>query len=382
MITHVAGRPTPCAGDAVLHAGVAAQPGHGVVREFTLTDVPVPGEPASAALRRIASELHACEARLLSLMIYGGLGARAEIEQAMREALGPVEWPVTWIDGALGGAPRERALAGLQAFAVSGVSVMRVRLGRRVVGSVYSDGNARHCLLGGLGPTAHGLPAAAQTQQTLGNLEWALGLADFALGDVVRTWFYNDDILSWYGDFNRVRSALYQSVAWRTGSLPASTGIGAKNPAGAALVLGAWAMQPLDAGACAREIPSPLQCPAPAYGSAFARAMELCSGGLRRLLVSGTASIHPDGRTAWPGDPEKQVALTMEVIAAILHARGMAYRDVTRATAYIAHPACQTRFDAWRRERELTRLPVVCLPAEVCRGDLLFELELDAATPL
>jgi enamine deaminase RidA (YjgF/YER057c/UK114 family) len=164
-------------------------------------------------------------------------------------------------------------------------------------------------------------------QQTLGNLEWALDNAGFTLGDVMRTWFYNDHILDWYDEFNRVRSAHYASVKWRTGSLPASTGIGARNPAGGALVVAAWAMQPLAAAAQALEVASPLQCPAPQYGSAFSRAMEINSGGWRRLLISGTASIHPDGKTAWVGNPKKQVDLTMEVIVAILYSRGMDFND-------------------------------------------------------
>ena len=332
----------------------------------------------SAAFRRLAAELYAREAELLSLMIYGTLSARTGIERAMREALGRTEWPVTWIDGAsCDGA----ALAGLQAFAVSGRPVTRVRLGNRVVGSVFEDGDARHCLLGGLGPTATGLLPAAQVQQTLGNLEWALGRVDFKLSDVVRTWFYNEDILAWYDEFNRVRSAYYAHVPFSTGSLPASTGISARNPDGAALVVAAWATQPLARTAYAKEIGSPLQCPAPAYGSSFSRAMELRSGGYRRLFVSGTASIFPDGTTAWVNDGAKQVALTMEVVTAILQSRVMDYCDVTRATAYFKNPIYKGHFDSWCAARELTHWPVVALQADICRDDLLFEIELDAVVP-
>jgi enamine deaminase RidA (YjgF/YER057c/UK114 family) len=250
------------------------------------------------------------------------------------------------------------------------------------VGSVYEDGGARHCLLGGLGPTACATLPAAQVQQTLGNLEWALDNAGFALSDVVRTWFYNDNIVPWYDEFNRVRSEIYRGVNWRTGSLPASTGIGARNPAGAALVVGAWAMQPLTDDARATEIGSPLQCPAPQYGSAFSRAMEVRSGGWRRLLVSGTASIHPDGRTAWVDNPQEQVALTMEVIAAILHSRGMTFDDVTRATAYFEKPSYLGFFNTWCVAKQFEQLPVVSVHADVCRHDLLFELELDACVPV
>jgi enamine deaminase RidA (YjgF/YER057c/UK114 family) len=248
------------------------------------------------------------------------------------------------------------------------------------VGSVYEDRGARHCLLGGLGPTALTLGVGAQVQQTFGNLEWALDQAGFDLGDVVRTWFYNEDILAWYGEFNRVRSAHYGSVKFRTGSTPASTGIGARNIDGAALTVAAWAVKPLVASARTEEIGSPLQCPAPAYGSSFSRAMEINSGGWRRLLVSGTASIHPDGRTAWVGNAKKQVDLTMEVIAAILQVRGMNYREVTRATAYYRDPSYLRFFNEWLVERDLQAMPVVNTHSVVCRDDLLFEIELDACS--
>lgn len=346
-----------------------------VAREIVLTERQRPGEPLRAAFRRLATALVAGDAVLLSLMVYGALSARREIEAAMNAELGSVGWPVTWIEGLGGDA---LPLAGLQAFAVSGRPVSRIRIGNRVVASVFEDGSARHCLLGGLGPTAAGLTPGAQVQQTFANLEWALGRAGFALGDVVRTWFYNESILAWYDDFNRVRSAHYANVAWRTGSLPASTGIGARNIDGAALVVAAWAMQPLGAGAYAREIGSPLQCPAPKYGSSFSRAMEVVSGGVQRLFISGTASIHADGTTAWVGDIEKQVALTMEVIAAILQSRGMDFRDITRATAYFKAPEFMPAFDAWCAARELIDLPVVPLHADVCRDALLFEIEVDA----
>ena len=312
---------------------------------------------------------------LLGVMICGSLAARDEIDRAMRTALGEAQGPVTWIEGvSCDGGP----LAGLQAFAVSGRAVTRVRLGNRIVGSVYEDEGARHCLLGGLGPTARTLGAGAQVQQTFGNMEWALDEAGFELGDVVRTSFYNEDILASYGEFNRVRSAHYATVKFRPGSLPASTGIGARDADGAALAVAAWAVRPSGEGVRAKAIGSPLQCAAPACGSSFSRAMEIDSGGWRRLLVAGTASIHPGGKTAWVGDPKKQVDLTMEVIGGTLQSRSMDYRDVTRATAYYRDLSYQRFFNEWCAERNLEAMPVVHTHCVVCRDDLLFAIELDA----
>src|SRR5260221_1307141 len=275
------GAPNPNAGVTLERAPVAAP-------EFVITECQQAGEPLTAVFRRIAWTLEQNEAELLSLMIYGRVAASAEIDEAMRRALGETKWPVTWVEGA---SCDDTPLAGVQAFAISHRAVTRVRLGRRVVASVFEDDAGRHCLLGGIGPTAVSLSPAAQTQQTFGNLEAALERAGFELSDVVRTWFYNDSMLAWYGDFNRVRSAHYTNVRFRTGSLPASTGVAARNPAGAALAIAAWAVRPIDGKVCAREVGSPLQCPAPAYGSSFSRAMEIDSGGWKRLLISGTASI-------------------------------------------------------------------------------------------
>jgi len=278
-----------------------------------------------------------------------------------------------WVEGAsCDGA----SLAGLQMFAVEGQAVTRVRLGHRTVASVYEDGGARYCLLGGLEPMALG--RVAQAERMFGDLKVVLGLVGFELADVVRTWFFNDELLSWYGDFNRVRSACYANIAFRTGASPASTGVAGRNPFGAALALAAWAMRPLDGVARAEAVRSPLQCPAPAYGSSFSRAVEIDSGGWRRLLVSGTASISPGGETAWIGDAKRQIDLTMDVVTAILRSRGMNFAAVTRATAYFKEPQSKSYFDTWCEERELQPLPVVPVHCDICREDLLFEIELDA----
>ena len=360
------------------------EPGTRVVRppheysgswEYVLTETMRHDEPVVALVLRLASRLREKQGEILGLMVYGWVKHQAEVYRVLHEVLGAANWPVTWVEGAsCEGAP----LAGIQAFVISGRPVTRIRIGQRVVGSVFEDESARHCLLGGLVPVAISLQPAVQVQQVFANLELALDFAGFSLSDVVRTWFFNEDILSWYGEFNHVRSLHYAGVPWRTGSLPASTGIGARNPAGAAVQVALWAVKPLLGASCAQEIASPLQCPAPAYGSSFSRAMKIDSGGLRRLLVSGTASIHADGRTAFVGDIRRQVDLTMEVVEAILRSQGMDFRDITRATAYYRHAADHSHFTAWLAEHGFPAMPVVHTHSVVCRADLLFEIELDA----
>jgi enamine deaminase RidA (YjgF/YER057c/UK114 family) len=154
--------------------------------------------------------------------------------------------------------------------------------------------------------------------------------------------------------------------------------VGAKNPTGAALSLGAWAFRPVQPNAYAEEVASPLQCPAPAYGSSFSRAMEISTNGGRQLFISGTASIAPGGKTMWVDDVRNQVDLTMEVVEAILQSRGFSFEDLARATAYFRRPAEAAVFAEWLAAKNLSRLPVVSAQCDVCRDDLLFELEAEA----
>ena len=343
--------------------------------EVSLNLTSLPGEGLMEIFTRLALMLNDREATIIHLTVFGCVSASAAGTEAMRRIFGRILWPVTWVEGA---SCAENPIAGLQVFALTRGEVNHIELDGCVVGSVFESGAARHCVLGGLVPAQILLPRAEQTRRTLDLLQQALAQAGFSLADTVRTWFFLDDILAWYDEFNRARSQIYSGVKFSSGSLPASTGVGASNPSGAALALSAWAAKSLQGSAEAVEVASPLQCPAPAYGSSFSRAMEIPSASGRRLFISGTASIAPGGQTLWPGDAAKQIALTMAVVEAILQARGCDFSDVTRATAYFKHHADAPVFAEWCVARGLDSLPVVAAQCAVCRDDLLFELEADA----
>jgi enamine deaminase RidA (YjgF/YER057c/UK114 family) len=195
---------------------------------------------------------------------------------------------------------------------------------------------------------------------------------------VVRTWLYLDRILEWYDDFNAVRTRFYKERGVFERLVPASTGIGAPNAAGTAVVAELLAIQPKDPRVRILSVPSPLQCPAPKYGSSFSRAVEVAMPDHRRLLVSGTAGIDPQGRTAHPGDVEAQADLTMRVIHAILESRGMGWSDVCRAVAYVKHTKDAPVLGRYCAAHGIAPLPLVVTKAEICREDLLFEVEVDA----
>ncbi len=345
-------------------------------REFAVTLRPLPGESIAEVFHRLARTLHG--ATILKLMIFGATAASAAATAAMQRTFGHVDWPVSWIEG---NSCQSLPIAGIHAFALTSDDVDRIWIDGHVVGTVFHDDIARHCLLGGVVPSRRFPARADQAKHTLVQLDADLAQAGFALADIVRTWFYLEDILSWYDEFNRVRTEIYHGIQFRTGSLPASTGIGARNPHGTALILGARASQPLPDSPHAEEIGSPLQCPAPAYGSSFSRAMEIPTSSGRILTISGTASIAPGGETLWQDDIHKQIELTMQTVAAILQSRGRSFGDVTRAVAYFKNPADMPAFAQWCAAHGLAELPVIPVQGTICRDNLLFELEADAIQP-
>jgi enamine deaminase RidA (YjgF/YER057c/UK114 family) len=82
-----------------------------------------------------------------------------------------------------------------------------------------------------------------------GDLEWV----KLGFGDVLRTWFFLDDILAWYAEFNQVRTRFLAD----RGPLdrpPASTAVGYAAGAGEPAAAGATADS--DANASGRPRPS------------------------------------------------------------------------------------------------------------------------------
>lgn len=328
-----------------------------------------------AMFRRVAGRLRDSGARIVAQSVFAPRALHAQGLRALAEACGPAAWPVTWITGDGGDA---RLPAGTQVCAATGGSSTPIHDDGRVVGVLTEDDDARVCLLGDLRPVDPRASREAQAESTWARIEALLGAVRMDLSHLVRTWFYVDRILEWYADFNRVRTALFEARGIFQGLVPASTGVGAGNPQGAALVAAALAVAPRHPGVRISAVPSPLQGPAPAYGSAFSRAVEVDLPGQRRLYVSGTASIEPAGATAHAGDTRRQIERSLEVMEAILDSRGMRWHDVVRAVAYFKHPEDAP---AWREccaARGIPPLPTAIVHSAICRDDLLFEIEADA----
>jgi enamine deaminase RidA (YjgF/YER057c/UK114 family) len=319
-------------------------------------------------LRKTAEGLNAS---ILSQFVFAG---NQHYARFMAET-GNAAWPVVWLQG---DACKDGGMYSMQAVAVSGLPLTPVQLDGRDVGFTYEDEHARYCRLRGMIPRNLNASRTEQTRSAFETMRAALNDNGFAFTDTVRTWIYLDRLLEWYDDFNAVRTQYFNETGIFDHRVPASTGIGAGNPFGAAITMDVLAVQPKTDALKIQEIISPLQNPALDYKSSFARAIEMEYPTHRNVLISGTASIDPDGKTVHQDDPEKQIRLALNVVKAILESRGMGWGDLFRGIAYFKDMDSLPIYRSVAAELGIPRFPLAVSHADVCRRDLLFEIEADA----
>lgn len=342
-------------------------------QEHFITSVPRGGESIAALFERAVGAVRDREAHIVSQEVFGVADSDRTYTQVLKDALGGMEAPLTWLENR-----QDASLYGTHVWALSGTEVRPLALDGSTIGSVFEDDYVQYCRLGGLLPADASRSASEQAVEIFERMDRVLRSNGMEFGHVLRTWFYNDHILDWYNDFNKVRNDFFCKMQVFDGLLPASTGVGGRSPAGTALAGGLLAVKPKGKGVRAVAVPSPLQDAATEYGSSFSRAVELALPDHRRLYVSGTASIDRNGETAHIGDPEAQVKLTMEVVHAILKSRGMSWASVVRALAYFKHAQDAPILQKYRTQNELPWFPAVLAENDICRDELLFEIEVDA----
>lgn len=196
---------------------------------------------------------------------------------------------------------------------------------------------------------------------------------------VARTWLWLGDILSWYRDFNGVRTQFFIERGLMNGRpgenrLPASTGIGVK-PAGAPVCALDLVALTGAQGSIQRLLALGNQNAASRYGSAFSRAAKAATPAGHVVYVSGTASIDAQGKTTHAGDVNGQIQATIDNVRAVLRDTHCTDTDVVQAVAYCKTPDIEETFRSGWRDLEW---PCIVVIADICRDDLLFEIEATA----
>lgn len=267
-------------------------------------------------------------------------------------------------------------LAGVQVHAIRiDQPIQVVRYMNTPVGRLIPNGQGFLALTGIYGQ--RDLSPSQQADQMLAQADATLKQVGSSLFSIARTWMWLQDILDWYGDFNKVRNAFFRKEGLitdepRKDRLPASTGIGIRPAFGPTCM-----MDLVAATAPGQKIDYLLaggnQDSAFKYGSAFSRASSIATPGGRTVYVSGTASIDPQGRTEFLDDIEKQVEATIRHVRAVLKNMNCGDGDVVQAMIYSKTPAVDKHFKAkWHKVLPWPQVTLVC---DVCRDDLLFEIE-------
>lgn len=292
------------------------------------------------------------------------------------------------------------AALAIEAWAIGGAGVQVEHFGPGVL-SVSYDG-VRWLYCGGIRPTAGVQGVYAQTLDALGQMGEALKRAKGSLEQVVRTWFYLGSItqlegrVQRYHELNRARTDFYRNICFGAPGeealpahpiYPASTGIGM---AGDGLELSCMAVETTRTDRFLTPLENPQQTPAYVYRAfysprspKFSRAMAFGLGNYVTTWISGTASI-VDSESRFPGDVEKQTEQTIENIQRLIAAEnfarhgikgaGATLHDLAKVRVYLKRPedfekckaVCEKRFGP---------VPTIYATADVCRPELLVEIE-------
>jgi len=302
-------------------------------------------------------------------------------------------------------APADGNLLAAEIVAVSGAEVTRVNNGLTKVqhnGITFIHTHA-DAYLGGKAPREN---AYADTLAVLNDNIALLKQGGARLDQVFRTWFYMGSIVApdsraadheqRYKELNRARTDVFGDTRFLESSLkiqpafdvyPASTGIGM---GGEDIALGTTALLTERRDVYTLPLENPRQTPAFEYARhyspetpKFARAMAVVYDNQAAVYVSGTASITAS-ETQHIGNTAKQTEETLLNIATLISADnfaasgflgyGATLGELASVRAYVKHAADYETVRAVC-ERQLPGVPVVYTIGDVCRDDLLVELE-------
>jgi chorismate lyase/3-hydroxybenzoate synthase len=220
------------------------------------------------------------------------------------------------------------------------------------------------------------------------------GVAHAGYPHVLRMWNYVPHIhdtssgIDRYMRFCKGRSRAFAETYGNAfpGRLPAASAVGCP---GDVIVV-----HVLASGEPGRHVENPRQVAAYRYperygpkSPSFARGTVAGGAWEGTVFVSGTASIVGHA-SVFPGDPARQTEETMRNVETVLDAAGVPGRGgpmgarLGSLRVYVRFPDQLDAIRAAIRARAGTAVPTVCLQAEICREELLVEIEATARPQL
>lgn len=342
-------------------------------KELHLQLLPLADETVEEFCKKISDILRDNEVNIVRATFFGSLSEKNKVVNELEKSLKQINFPLTWIEG---GNCTESFINGVYIYAISGLELKRLYIKKDVVATFFQTDDADFCYLGGLKSEKH-LSPYEQTLSILNQADEILNSVNLKYDNTIRTWFYLDEILEWYNDFNKARTLFFNKHNIFNKLVPASTGISGKNETGSALSLELNAVKPKNSTFTIERVSSPLQCSAENYGSSFSRAVKFSDGDFSFLTVSGTASINEKGETIYIDDIKKQIEQSFRVLMAIMESKKFKAEDMVRAYAYCKDKKYYRDFLDYISSYSDLPLSIICAENKICRQDLLFEIEMD-----
>lgn len=346
------------------------------------------------AYEELAEHLSSQKAELLHERAYGIVSIAGTVTQLRDKVLATIgksnKVPQTFVEGT----PfYNEVFAGIHAIAATQTEKTAVELVEKngyICGRQFSGREAEYFFVSDV---ARMLPSSVRGNPTLETFK-AIKLTNeilkernWSYKDVRRTWFYLDDILDWYSDFNQTRNDIYKSMGLFNcdprSIIPASTGIWGKNPEGCSCTLDVIAIRSLnDRPFQVSRLRNPQQNEATDYGSAFSRGVSITTERCKYIFVSGTASIDEQGKSVHPGDMRQQTIRTIHNVESLLQSAGAQLCQIQRATAFVKNREDIPIFEQEISRNGMPKIPIIRTIADVCRDELLFEFDAAAVIPL
>jgi len=258
--------------------------------------------------------------------------------------------------------------------------------------ALFTNGDSR--FLVGMAQSNQDLSCKVNSEKVFSDLESLLQQAGMGMGNIVRQWNYLEDILGFdgeeqrYQEFNNVRSKFYGDTFLEKG-YPAATGIG-MNRGG--VIIEFVAVESIKV--ISKPVDNPGQISAHKYSEKvlvgdecvlkttpkFERARYLENKDKKLILISGTASIVGE-KTIGVDDPAMQTEVTIENIKRLYSDEVLKAISENKLEAKYGHARVYVKhrkdFAAIKRtfKKHYGNLPVVYIIADICRNDLLVEIE-------
>lgn len=343
---------------------------------------------------KVAELLSASGSQIIHERCFADVGLQKYVLEARTRAFSKNELetntPVTFVEGK---SCLENNFSGIQIRALNHISKGQIRtiLDQEIPkGSAWNLNGSTYFLLqsidGGINQTAEHLNRKSQSEAMFRQAERILRNEGAIYQDVIRTWIYISDILEWYNDFNAVRNHCYSDYGLLGNDdstkqaeqiyLPASTGIEGKNPSAFPATMDVFAIHRSPSSTVKiRPMYGAKQRSPFRYGSAFSRAIVIEEPDNKLILVSGTASIDENGKSVFLDDPAAQIRNSLNVVSELISSEGATLLDICEATVFIKHKKDFPTFHEIIGQMGIPNIPSVNVVADVCRNELLFELD-------